>query len=128
MTDTPAPTRADDLMTAVRGRAAADASDLLAHEPPALVAEVLWRSSPAAAVEILWAAPAAWRDPVLAATTDEHREQWTRHHAYPDGSVGRIMERPLAIFAPGFTVREAIERLREMVQRVFVAYGWVVDG
>ncbi len=120
--------RIDQLTTDVRERGPAEGYALLADEPPALVADVLMRVSPASAVEILWAAPVEWRDRVLAATTDEHREQWVHDHAYPPGTVGRSMERPLAVFSPDLTVRQAVDRLREMVRRAFIAYGWVVDG
>ena len=120
--------RIDALTTEVRQHGPEEGYALLADEPPARAADVLMRLSPANAVEVLWAAPEEWRDRVLAATTDEHREQWVSDHAYPPGSVGRSMERPLAVFAPDLTVHQAIDRLREMVRRAFIAYGWVVDG
>src|SRR3954447_5423945 len=124
----PTPKRAEELAEELRRREPVDGYALLADEPPALIAEVLLRASPMMAVEVLWSGPPAWRDAVLGAPTDEHREQWTRDHAYPPGTVGRIMERPLAVFTPELTAHDAIERLREMVQRAFVAYGWVVDA
>jgi magnesium transporter len=109
-------------------RGPAEAYEHLAGEPPSVVAEVLMRVSPASAVEILWAGAPDWRDQILAATTHERREQWVHDHAFPPGTVGRLMEHPVAVFTPELTVQETIERLREMVRRVFITYGWVVDG
>jgi magnesium transporter len=49
---------------------------------------------------------------------------------YPDDSVGRIMEPPVAVFRPDQTVGEVIEALRPMVQKTFITYGFVAlpDG
>src|SRR6185369_10781971 len=34
---------------------------------------------------------------------------------------------PYAVFRPDDTAAEAIERLRDLVKRAFITYGWVVD-
>ena len=49
---------------------------------------------------------------------------------YPDDSVGRIMEPPIAVFRPEQTVEQTIEALRPMVQQAFITYGFVTkpDG
>ena len=51
-------------------------------------------------------------------------------HPYPERSVGRMMEPPLAVFVPEQTVGEAIETIRELVKQAFITYAWVleVDG
>lgn len=46
---------------------------------------------------------------------------------YPDDSVGRIMEQPIAVFRPGQTVGETIEALRPLVQKAFITYGFVTE-
>ncbi len=48
---------------------------------------------------------------------------------YPDESVGRLMEEPVAVFPPHFTVGEATTVVRELAQntRVFT-YGYIVDA
>jgi magnesium transporter len=38
------------------------------------------------------------------------------------------MEAPTATFSPEATVDETVEKIRELVKRRFVTYGWVVDG
>ena len=37
----------------------------------------------------------------------------TRNLAWPDDSVGRIMEPPTAVFPPDLTVQQTVERIRE---------------
>ncbi len=46
---------------------------------------------------------------------------------YPEQSIGRMMEPPLAVFSPQQTVAETVEKLREMVKQAFITYGWVID-
>jgi magnesium transporter len=47
---------------------------------------------------------------------------------YDEDSVGRLMERPAGVFRPETTVAEAVERLRELVQRTFITYVFVTDA
>jgi magnesium transporter len=104
-----------------------EACELLERESDQTIAKLLSRENPAIADEILWTLPAERRERVLAAAPAEQREQWSRNHEYPEDSVGRLMDRPLAVLVQNQTVAEAIERLRPIVQRAFVTYGWVVD-
>ncbi len=46
---------------------------------------------------------------------------------YPEESIGRLMEPPLAVFHPEQTVAEVTEALRDLVKKAFITYGWVVD-
>lgn len=48
-------------------------------------------------------------------------------HAYPDGSVGRLLETAPAIFPPDARVGDVIETLREVVRQRMVVYVFVVD-
>ncbi|MCE7877115.1 MAG: magnesium transporter [Betaproteobacteria bacterium PRO3] len=47
---------------------------------------------------------------------------------YPEDSIGRLMEPPLAVFLPGQTVGEAIETIRELVKSQFITYAWVLEA
>jgi magnesium transporter len=76
----------------------------------------------------LWTFPDERRASILAAAPPEQREQWSRNHSYPEDSVGRLMDRPLAVLKETQSVAEAVERLRPIVQRALVTYGWVVDA
>lgn len=47
---------------------------------------------------------------------------------YPEDSIGRLMEPPLAVFLPEQTVGEAIETIRELVKSQFITYAWVLEA
>ena len=47
---------------------------------------------------------------------------------YPEDSIGRLMEPPLAVFLPQQTVGEAIETIRELVRQAFITYAWVLEA
>lgn len=83
--------------------------------------------TPATAVGILWELEPARRDRLIALAPPGFGEQWRIDHDYPEGSVGRNMTRPLAVFRPEITVGEAIEHLRELVRRAHIVYGFVTD-
>jgi magnesium transporter len=105
-----------------------EACELLEPESDKTIAAVLARENPAIADEILWTFSNERRQRILAAAPPEQREQWSRNHEYPEDSVGRLMDRPLAVLVQSQTVAEAIERLRPIVQRALITYGWVVDA
>jgi magnesium transporter len=105
-----------------------EACALLQKHTDPTIARVLSQQNPALADEILWTFPDERRQRVLEAAPAEQREQWSHNHSYPDDSVGRLMDRPLAVLLETLTVAEAIERLRPIVQRSLITYGWVVDA
>ena len=47
---------------------------------------------------------------------------------WPEDSIGRLMETPLAVFLPQQTVGEAIETIRELVRQAFITYAWVLEA
>ena len=104
-----------------------EAFEALEGEPDELVAQVLARENPPAADEILWEFPDERRTKILAAAPPEQREQWIANHTHPEDTIGRTMEPPAAVFRPNMTVAQAVEKLRELVKRVFVTYIWVTD-
>ncbi len=83
---------------------------------------------PASAIEILWELPADRRERLIAAAPHGRGEQWRVDHEYPAGTIGRLMDRPLAVFRPETTVGEAVERLRELTRRAHIVYGFVTDA
>jgi magnesium transporter len=105
-----------------------EAFELLEPESDATIAAVLAAENPAIADEILWEFPESRRSAVLAAAPAEQREQWTRNHEYPEDSIGRLMDPPIAVLKPDMTAEEVIERLRPIVKKALVTYGWVVDA
>ena len=103
------------------------AAQAVEGEPHQQAAEALALLTPATAVEILWELPADQRARIIAAAPEGRGEQWLRDHEYPEGTVGRLMDRPLAIFRPDTTVGEAVDRLRELTRRAQIVYGFVTD-
>jgi magnesium transporter len=99
---------------------------LLKRATPARAAQLLAAMPPARAARILEALPAEVRAPIMAAApagTD-----WADAQRYPEGSVGRLLEDPPAVFPLGTRVGEAVDRLREVVKTRMVTYLFVVDG
>lgn len=105
-----------------------DAARLLAHEPDEVIVEVLRGVNPAHAQGILGNLPLARRRAVLAVAPPEVARQWSENERYAKHSVGRLMDPAVAVFPPDLTVGETIDRLRELVKRRFITYGWVIDG
>jgi magnesium transporter len=104
-----------------------EAAALLSPLPDVDVAAVLRSLNPAVAHDILLALGEERRLAVIAAAPPGDGRQWARNLTYPDDSVGRVMEPPHAVFLPGLTVADTVERIRELVKTTFVTYGFVVD-
>ena len=119
--------RVDVLYAQISTRDPAEAVRILGDEPSEILLAVLLRMTPPAAVRLLWALPEDRREALLRAAPAERSEQWRRNQTYPEGSVGRLMDHPVAIFPPELTVREAVARLQDMVRHAFITYGYVVD-
>lgn len=119
--------REKELLDVLHRSSPEDAARRFEREPDELVARVLAAGNPALADELLWELDDAHRERVLAAAGSAQREQWQRNHAYADGTVGRLMAPPTAVLRPEQTVGETIERLRAVVKKALVTYGWVVD-
>jgi magnesium transporter len=104
-----------------------DGAERLAALPDAQVADVLRSLGPALADDLLRALGEERRRAVLAAAPVEEARQWARNFTYPDGSVGRLMEPPQAVFGPQLSVAETTARIRELVRTILVTYGYVTD-
>lgn len=81
----------------------------------------------ASASQILWELDEARRREIAAAVPGERGQEWLSVSAYPDGTVGRLIENPRAVFRPSTTVGDAIDRLRDLVQTTLITYGFVTD-
>jgi magnesium transporter len=86
--------------------------------------------NPALTVDILSYFPEERRQRIAAADPSGRGEQWLVDQQYEPGTVGRQMDRPLAVFAPTTTVKEAIERLRDLTKkaRLHLAFVTEADG
>ncbi len=103
------------------------AARAFADENDAAVATALEGLPPALSIATLWELPDEKRQRVLGCFPSQQREQWIRNHEYPAGSIGRLMECTHAIFDPHETVAAVIERLRELVRKALITYGYVVE-
>jgi len=93
---------------------AGDAARLLSALPPARANRILSEMSEASRERIMDAAPPG---------TD-----WSESLRYPEGSVGRLIEDPPAVFRSGTSVATAIDVLRETIRTRMVTYLFVVDA
>lgn len=115
------------LAASVGEKNTADAVELLRSHSDDTVIGVLESVNPALRQNLLAAFPSATRQLLLAAAPPADRRQWLRNDTYPEDSIGRIMDAPLAVFPQTTTIGEATEGLRTLVTRAFVTYLWVVD-
>ncbi len=91
------------------------------------VALALKQLSPARLVEILEQCSAESRDRILVHLPPKIAAQIKTNTTFPKDSIGRLMDPPVALFRAGDSVASVIEELREVVQREFVTYVYVVD-
>jgi len=103
------------------------AVELLMEEPDQVISEVLQTLNHSLALKILARFKKDRKRAILSLVPSPRSEQWVMNLPYPANSVGRLMERPVGLFNPDWTVQEAIERLREMVKEAFITYGYVTD-
>jgi magnesium transporter len=104
-----------------------DAVNLLLPESDEFIARVLRFVVPNHVRDILHKFPEDRMDNILAAASPESRRQWARLEQYAETSVGSLMEVPLGVLPSGITIRAAVEKLRRLVKKAFITYGFVVD-
>jgi magnesium transporter len=115
------------LLEEIQRRAPEEAVQFFEGQPDVTIAQVLAMLNSSMALDILLRFEDNRRAAIMSAAPADRREQWTRNLAYPEGSVGRLMELPVAVFDPELTVRETVEQLRELVKQAFITYGYVAD-
>lgn len=116
------------LAAAIAQSAPRDGAEMLAPQDDETALAVLRAIPPEVAQGVLHHIRGKQRRRLLAAATRAEAQQWARSETYEEGTIGRMMESPTAIFAPDVTVDAAIETIRELVKRAFVTYGFVVDA
>jgi magnesium transporter len=115
------------LAAAVAEKNTRDAVELLLPQPDGVIEDVLELLSPAQRQAVLAAIPGHRRQLVLANAAPENRRQWLQNDSYPEESIGRLMDAPLAVFHEKTTIAEATQMLRALVTKTFVTYLWAVD-
>jgi magnesium transporter len=116
------------LSEALHALAASEAAERLREESDDIAARSLTLLNPAEAVDVLGHLEPERRERIIAAAPDGRGEQWRTDLQYDESSVGRLMERPAGVFRPETTVADAVDRLRELVQRSFITYVFVTDA
>jgi len=115
------------LIPEVKARSARDAAKLLTEHPAPVIVSVLQELNPGLAQDILSELPGGLVDGVMHAVSPELALQWKRNQTYAQASIGRLMEPAYAVFHPGMTVAQTVERLRALLKIAFITYGYVVD-
>lgn len=116
-----------DLSLEVVSNGPQEAAKLLEAHSDSTIVQVLQSLNPAIAQDILQELPAERVAKIIAVAPQDTGRQWIRNRTYPEDSIGRLMDPPVAVFSPETTVREAVEQLREIVKGTFVTYAFTVD-
>ncbi|MBI1731685.1 MAG: magnesium transporter [Gammaproteobacteria bacterium] len=116
------------LIPLVKSRPTAEAAALLGEHPADVIGSVLLSLNPAFTQDILAELPGGLVDAVMKTVSPERARQWAGNAAYPEDTIGRMMEPALAVFPPDMTVAQTVNELRTLVQKAFITYGYVVDG
>jgi magnesium transporter len=123
----PQPPEYKVLVPEVKARAAPAAAALVGEYPAPVIAAVLLELNPGFAQDILAELPGGLVDAVLHSVAPEVALQWQRNQTYAADSIGRLMEPAYAVFHPGMTVAQTVDRLRSLIKFAFITYGYVVD-
>jgi len=116
------------LASQLKALPAEEAGALLERIQPQQAAEALQDLNPSMAAAILAEVDKGARSLIVSSAPEVIAEQWKRNATYPKGTIGRLMDAPLAVFSPEMTVGEAIEALKPIVRTAFVTYIYVVDA
>ena len=100
---------------------------MLESYPDEFVVQMLELLNPASALRILDRFDPPRRQTVLATASVEDTQQWMRNQTYPERTIGRLMQPPLAVFRPQTTVAEATEQIRRLARKAIITYGFVTD-
>jgi magnesium transporter len=116
-----------ELALAAKARSPKEAAELLAEHPAGTIADVLQELAPALTQDVLNELPGGLVDGVMHAVPAEIASQWRSNQNFEQGTIGRMMVAPRAVFRPDISVRDTIEQLRPLVRTAFITYGYVTD-
>lgn len=104
------------------------AAKRLGESGDAEIADLLTRLHTGHAVEVLEEFEPARRERIAAATPFGQGQLWLKGHTYDEGTVGRLIERPPAVFRPDATIGRVVDELREIVKKRMVTYIFVTEA
>ncbi|MCB1614470.1 MAG: magnesium transporter [Pseudomonadales bacterium] len=111
----------------LRSMDVAKAALKVAHLAPDRAVDILSRLNSAAALDILWHMTDVQRELLQEIAPRNLAEQWLLDRDYATDVVGSLMEVPVAVFRPDMNVGEAVDVLRDLVQKHIVNYGFLTD-
>lgn len=117
-----------ELCTQVTEKGPYEASEFLSQFDDKVIVQVFEQLNPYAALDILDDFSPDRRKAILDAASPELAAQWSRNQLYPEQTIGRLMEPPVAAFRPEATVAQAIEKLRALVKMALVTYSYITDA
>jgi magnesium transporter len=115
------------LFTKVVERDPREAARMLEPYPDEFIVQMLELLNPASALKILQRFDPPRRETILATASAEDTRQWMRNQTYPERTIGRLMQPPLAVFSPQTTVAEATEQIRRLARKTIITYAFVTD-
>lgn len=121
------PPSADQLAADISRIGPREAARILEQYEDGLVLDVLQRVNPAVVSDVIPELNDERRVRLFAAGPREVTDQWSLNQSFPENSVGRLMERPAAVFHPDQTVAEATSGVRELVKKIFVTYCFITQ-
>src|SRR6476620_12777045 len=116
-----------ELFTKIVERDPHEAVKMLEPYPDEFVVQMLELLNPASALKILQRFNPSRRQTILATASPETNKQWMRNQTYPERSIGRLMQPPLAVFRPQTTIAEATEQIRSLAKKAIITYAFVTD-
>lgn len=116
------------LLPVIVDSAPTEAVKMLEPYPDDFVVPMLELLHPGVAQDVLARFASERRQRILAAASPETRRQWVRNEAYGEGTIGHMMEPPLAVYRPETTIAQTTEYLRDLAKRAFITYVFVVDA
>ncbi len=119
--------RLHHLVIEAQRRAPLDVARVLLLESDETVGTVLQHLHPAPAYRILLRFPNKRREAIAKFAGDHVGDNWEVAQNFPDGSVGRLMEPAVSVFAPDEKVADAVEKIRAWTHDTLITYGYIVD-
>ena len=117
-----------ELAALVKPQSPLNIINILHDEPDLVIAKVLEQLPQPMVLRVLHHLPGKRSQAIVDSLDFEAGRQWSVTLQYPEDSIGRLMCKPHAVFSPETTVKEAITEIRDLVSRMMITYGYVVDA
>jgi len=117
-----------ELVALVKPQRPLNIINILHDETDLVIAKVLEQLPQPMVLRVLHHLPGKRSQAIVDSFDFEAGQQWSVTLQYPEDSIGRLMCKPHAVFSPEITVKEAITEIRDLVSRMMITYGYVVDA